>query len=148
MLSVQQAADRIAAMFVETWNRHDAKAFSSIFAPDADFTNVFGMKASGRAEVERFHAPLFATMFRDSRLSIENVSSRQIRSDVGTVDLRWSMSGAYDPRGNAWPDRIGLISLVIATRGGKWLVECMHNMELDDAASAGAQQELQRANTA
>jgi len=148
MSSVQQVAGQIATMFVETWNRHDAKAFSSIFAPDADFTNVFGMKASGRAEIERFHAPLFATMFRDSRLNIEDVSSRQIRADVGTVDLRWSMSGARDPKGNAWPDRSGLISLVIAAREGKWLVESMHNMELDYAASAKAQQELQRATTA
>jgi uncharacterized protein (TIGR02246 family) len=147
MSPVPHAADWIAATFVETWNRHDAKAFSSIFSPDADFTNVFGMKASGRDEVERFHAPLFATMFRDSRLNIADVSSRQIRSDVATVDLHWSMSGACDPQGNAWPDRSGLISLVIAARKGKWLIECMHNMELNDAAPAEAQRELQQANT-
>jgi uncharacterized protein (TIGR02246 family) len=148
MSSVQHAADRIAAAFVDTWNRHDAKAFSSIFSSDADFTNVFGMKANGRDAVERFHTPLFATMFRDSRLSITDVSSRQIRSDVATADLRWSMSGARDPQGNAWPDRNGLISLVIALRDGEWLIECMHNMELNDAASAEAQRELQQANTA
>ena len=147
MPSVQNAANQIAAAFVETWNRHDAKGFSSIFSPDADFTNVFGMKARGRDEVERFHAPLFATMFRDSRLSITDVSSRQIRSDIATVDLHWSMSGARDPQGNAWPDRNGLISLVIATREDEWLIECMHNMELGDAAAAQAQHELQQGST-
>jgi hypothetical protein len=26
--------------FVEAWNQHDAKAFSTVFAEDADFTNV------------------------------------------------------------------------------------------------------------
>lgn len=148
MSSVQHAADQIAATLVETWNRHDAKAFSSIFSPAAEFTNVFGMKASGRDEVERFHAPLFATMFRDSRLGIAEVSSRQIRPDVATVDLHWSMSGAYDPKGKAWPGRKGLISMVIAARGSEWLIECMHNMELGDAASAEAQHELQQAKTA
>jgi uncharacterized protein (TIGR02246 family) len=148
MSSAQHAADRIATTLIESWNRHDAKAFSSIFSAEADFTNVFGMKAKGRDEIERFHDPLFAIMFRDSRLSEVGMSTRQIRTDVATVDLHWSMSGARDPMGNAWPDRNGLISLVIAAHDGNWLVESMHNMELDDVASAEAQGKLQQAGTA
>lgn len=145
MTSALHAADTIAAALVETWNRHDAKAFSSIFSREADFTNVFGMKASGRDEVERFHAPLFATMFSNSELNMAGMSSRQIRPGVATVDLHWSMSGASDPEGNAWPERKGLISLVIAAHGDEWLIECMHNMELDNAAAAEAQHRLQQA---
>lgn len=147
MSTAQHAAERIAATLVETWNRHDAKAFSSIFSPETDFTNVFGMKACGRDEVERFHAPLFATMFRDSHLSAVGMSSRQIRPDVATVDLYWSMNGAYDPKDNAWSDRNGLISLVIAAHDGEWSIECMHNMELDETATAEAQRKLQHERT-
>ena len=37
------------------WNVHDAKAFSMGFSEDADFTNVVGMSAHGRSEIEKFH---------------------------------------------------------------------------------------------
>jgi SnoaL-like domain len=43
--------------FVDAWNQHDAKAFAAVFSGDADFTNWRGMGASGRANVEAFHAP-------------------------------------------------------------------------------------------
>ena len=58
---------KVLADQVEAWNRHDAKAFSMAFAEDADFTNVVGASAHGRAEVEKFHAPMFATIFKDSK---------------------------------------------------------------------------------
>jgi len=58
---------KVLADQVEAWNRRDAKAFSMAFAEDADFTNVVGASAHGRAEVEKFHAPMFATIFKDSK---------------------------------------------------------------------------------
>src|SRR3712207_2607477 len=62
----EEAIRKVLADFVEAWNKHDAKAFSLVFAEDADFTNVRGMSVHGRAEVEKFHAPRFATTFKDS----------------------------------------------------------------------------------
>lgn len=143
MSAAQKAAREIVSALVDAWNAHDAKAFAAVFSPEAEFTNVFGMKADGRDAVERFHAPIFATMFRHSRLQSNAVASRQLRPDVATVDVRWSMSGARDPLGNEWPDRHGLISLVVAEREGEWLIETMHNMELADGAAAEAQRSLQ-----
>jgi uncharacterized protein (TIGR02246 family) len=126
----------------EAWNIHDARAFAALFAEDADFTNVFGMEATGRSEIERFHAPIFETMFKNSILSVEGVRSRMLREGVATVDLRWSMTGARDPIGREWPRRRGLISLVMTRQDGGWLIASMHNMDLAESGMAEAQQRV------
>src|SRR6516162_8104394 len=43
---------------VDAWNRHDASAFSMAFVEDADFTNVVGMSAHGRTEIDKFYAEI------------------------------------------------------------------------------------------
>src|ERR1700730_12663835 len=73
---------QVLTAFVEAWNRHDAKAFSMVFAEDADFTNVRGMGAHGRTEVEKMHAAWFATNFKDSKQKITEAKIRFITPDV------------------------------------------------------------------
>jgi len=140
---VGQAAQRIANAFAAAWNAHDARVFAAIFAEDADFTNVFGMRARGRAAIEKFHRPIFETMFKDSHLEITDRQLRPIRPDVAALDMNWSMTGARDPAGNEWPKRQGLISMVIAREQSDWSVVVMHNMDLPEKGMAEAQQKLQ-----
>ncbi len=138
-------AERIVAALVDSWNVHDAERFAAAFHDDADFTNVFGMSAKGRKEIEAFHAPIFQTMFRNSRLAATETRVRELRPDVATVDIRWEMTGARDPHGDEWPLRRGLISLVITHEAGAWRIAAMHNMDLPEQGLAEAQAEVQRA---
>jgi uncharacterized protein (TIGR02246 family) len=114
----------------EAWNRHDAKAFSMAFAEDADFTNVVGMSAHGRTEIEKFHAPMFATRFKDTHLTITDSKSRFITSDIAAVDANWEMTGAKGPDGQEIPLRKGLLNFVMTRWNGQWLITVMHNMDL------------------
>ena len=114
----------------EAWNRHDAEAFSLAFAEDADFTNVHGMSAHGRRGVARFHAPIFATLFKDSCLKIDEVKVRFIKPDVAAVEEWWGMTGATDTRGREIPLRKGLLSLVMTKHDAHWAISVMHNMDL------------------
>jgi uncharacterized protein (TIGR02246 family) len=144
----RRAIETQLAALENAWNRHDAAAFAAVFAEDADFVNVFGMPATGRKAIQEFHAPIFATLFRDSRLSLVEKRVRFLGSEVAAVDARWEMTGARDPQGNAWPKRRGLLSFV-ATRGSEWRFDVAHNMELpptDDMADA--QRAVQRAASA
>lgn len=70
--SIRQALTEQA----DAWNRHDAKAWVAAFADDADFVNVLGMQFHGRAEIERRHAELFASIFARSRVV---VTTRKVR---------------------------------------------------------------------
>ncbi|HJS90853.1 MAG TPA: SgcJ/EcaC family oxidoreductase [Steroidobacteraceae bacterium] len=79
----------VLAAFIEARNKHDAYAFSMLFAEDADFTNVRGIGAHGRTEIAAFHAPVFATVFIDSHQKIVDERIRFIKPDVAAVDAWW-----------------------------------------------------------
>jgi uncharacterized protein (TIGR02246 family) len=122
--------------FVDAWNHHDAKAFAAVFAEDADFTNVRGMSASGRSRIEAFHAPLFATIFKNSHQTSTDIKIRFVRADVAAVDVHWEMTGATDPQGNPRPLRQGLLNFLMAKNDGQWQIVVMHNLDLTALPSA------------
>jgi uncharacterized protein (TIGR02246 family) len=126
----QDAIKKVVADFVGAWNKHDAKAFSLTFAEDADFTNVRGISAHGRTEIEKFHAPRFATTFKDTHLTITKVEIRFVRPDVASVDALWEMTGARIPDGTQIALRKGLSNFVITNENERWFIIVMHNMEL------------------
>ena len=129
--NTQEAAiQEVIGQFVTGWNIHNAKALSAVFTDDADFTNVMGRKAHGREAIETFHVPLFAGVFSNSVLTPTETSIRFITSDIAAADFRWSMQGATDGAGNPWPDRKGLINLLLTRKDNRWFILIMHNMEL------------------
>jgi uncharacterized protein (TIGR02246 family) len=128
--SDDQGIRQVLAGFVEAWNRHDAGALSMVFAEDADFTNVRGVSAHGRIEIEKFHAPVFATMFKDSVLKIIQSKVRYIKPDVAAVDAQWEMTGARSSDGHEIALRKGLLDLVMIKQAAQWRIAIMHNMEL------------------
>lgn len=135
-------ADRAAigqtmAAFMNAWNLHDARAFALTFTPDADFTNVFGVHAQGRAGVESFHAPVFATIFRNSHLSGAIRSIRFLTPQLAAVDVDWQMTGAESPGGDPVPLRTGLLAWIMQRQSdGGWLIEVMHNTNLPSESTA------------
>ena len=143
-MTAHKAIEDLARALEAAWNRHDAHALAVSFAEDADFTNVFGMVATGRAAIEALHAPLFKTMFKDSRLTVTDTSVRLIRPDVAAVDVKWTMTGAFDPHGNPWPKREGLLNWIATRHGDGWLVDVSHNMDLPSPDLAKAQAALSK----
>lgn len=127
--AIAQTLDRL----VDAWNTHDAHAFALTFTDDADFTNVVGEHAQGRANVEAFHAPMFAGIFKDSHQTAKIRSIRFLKPDLAAVDIDWEMTGAKSPDGKPWPYRRGLLNWVMTKQAdGSWLIVVMHNTELTD----------------
>jgi uncharacterized protein (TIGR02246 family) len=126
----EEAITKLLADFIVAWNKHDAKAFSMVFAEEADFTSVRGVSVHGRTEVEKFHAPRFATRFKDTHQTITEVKIRFINLDVAAVDAWWEMTGAKNREGKEIPLRKGLLNFVITREDDKWSIAVMHNMEL------------------
>jgi uncharacterized protein (TIGR02246 family) len=116
--------------FMDAWNHHDAKAWTEVFTDDADFTNVLGVSASGRSDIEQFHASAFATIFRDSHQKYTGIKIRFVRLDVAAVDVHWEMTGSTDPAGNPVPLRQGLLNFTMTKNHDKWQIVVMHNMNL------------------
>jgi uncharacterized protein (TIGR02246 family) len=86
-------------MFVDAWNRHDAKGFAAVFAEDADFTKWRGTGVSGRSNIEEFHAPISRPSSRTVTRAIGRSKPLFIRPDLAAVDVRWEMTGPGMPRG-------------------------------------------------
>ena len=128
--SEEASVRNVLAAFVEAWNKHDAEAFSMVFAEDADFTNVRGMSAHGRLEITKFHAPVFATTFKESQQKIVQARVRFIKPEVAAVDAWWEMTGARTRDGQEIPLRKGLLNLVMTKNDSHWLITVMHNMDL------------------
>ena len=126
----EQAITEVLERFTEAWNTHDAKAYAALFAENADFTNVFGQSFHGRETIEAQHAKIFASMFKDSRITSMNSTVRLIDQLFASVDVIWTMSGAVDMKGNSWADRKGLMSLVMKFEKEVWSILIMHNMDL------------------
>ena len=126
----QQQIHGVLNGFVDAWNHHDAKAFAAVFSEDADFTNVRGVSASGRSNIEEFHAPIFATIFKNTHQTLTEVKIRFIRPDIAAVDVHWNMTGVTDPQGIARPDRNGLLNFVMTKNAGRWQIVVMHNLDL------------------
>jgi uncharacterized protein (TIGR02246 family) len=126
----EAAIRKLLSDFLEAWNRHDPKAFSMVFSQDADFTNVVGVGAHGRAEIEKFHAPRFATNFEDTHQTIVESRIRFIKPDVAAVDARWEMIGATNAEGQEIPLRKGLLNFTMTKDSHQWLITVMHNMNL------------------
>jgi uncharacterized protein (TIGR02246 family) len=126
----EHAIHAVMDRFMDAWNHHDAKAFAAVFAEDADFTNVRGVGASGRAKIEAFHAPVFATIFSKSHQEYTDIEIRFLRADIACVDVRWKMTGSTDPQGNPRPEREGLLNLVMMKNDGQWQIAVMHNLEI------------------
>ncbi|HEV2306077.1 MAG TPA: SgcJ/EcaC family oxidoreductase [Candidatus Acidoferrales bacterium] len=132
-VAIEQTLER----FLDAWNKHDAHAFAMTFTEDADFTNVTGVHAQGRANVETFHARVFATLFKDSHQTAQIRSIRFLTPDLASVDVDWQMTGAILPNGTPMPNRKGLLNWLMAKQpGGSWLIEIMHNTDLTNAPGA------------
>ena len=79
----------------EAWNRHDAKAWAAPFANDADFVNILGMLFQGRAEIERRHADLFASIFAHSTVVVTTRRVQSLGNDGAVAETDYELRG-YD----------------------------------------------------
>jgi len=125
----EHAIRAVMDRFMDAWNHHDAEAFAAVFSQDADFTNVRGMGATGRAKIEAFHAPGFATIFSKSHQEYTDIKTRFLRPDVAAVDVRWKMTGAMDPQGNL-RDRDGLPNFVMGENRARRVTPVMHSRDI------------------
>jgi uncharacterized protein (TIGR02246 family) len=133
----EAAVRDLVRTFETASNKHDAKAFASVFVSDADFTNVLGTMRRGRKAIEEFHRPLFEgdtskgnPSFKNAVLKVDEVTVRFLRADVASVDIRWTQTGSVAPDGRDRGTRKGLMSWVVTKENGTWQVAVMHNMDL------------------
>jgi len=89
---------------IENWNKawqtKDSKLAAQDYSDDADWTNAFGMKRKGRAEIEKVLAEVFALPFvMAGKSKTVEQSVRFINPDVALVITRVERVGQRVPSG-------------------------------------------------
>lgn len=125
---------QVVHAFAECWNRHDMSAFAELFAPDAEFVNVVGLWWKGRDEIKKAHEFTHATMFKNSQLSMADVSVRFPLDGLAIARARWVLQGHVSPEGAPLPARNGiLLNILLRTQQG-WLIIDSQNTDIIDGA--------------
>ena len=130
----EAALDRFAA----AWNRRDAAALAALFDDDADFVNVVGIWWRRRRAIEKAHDYALKRFFRDSRLTIEDVSVRRIGEDAATVHGVWRMEGQRAPDDTVLEPRRGIMVLVLRRIEDGWSVAAAQNTDIVPGAETMA----------
>jgi uncharacterized protein (TIGR02246 family) len=126
----ETAARDIVRQMENGWNAHDGKAFAAPFAPDADYVVVNGMYLKGRDSVEKGHAEIFATIYKDSRNTATIKSLRFVRKDVAVVHVEWNLefrTGGETRKGQA------LSTIIMTKDNGRWSIVAFQNTPVQAA---------------
>lgn len=117
----------LAQSFVAAWNQHDAAALGNLMAPGVEFVTVGAIWLHGRADVEKFHARLFAGRLADSTNEVLETAVRFLRPDLALVHWSWTVAAEKDAGGKTRPQRWGLMTALAEKQNGGWLIVAATN---------------------
>jgi len=129
-MSDEQAIRALGSQMIAAWNAHDMKAFAEQFCVDADFVNVYGMWWTGRERIQAEHEATHASVFRRSCLSPRNTVVKFLRPDVASLHVLWELTGLALPKGQALPDRKGVLVYILVKDGGTWRIAVAQNTDV------------------
>jgi len=123
----EEAIRKVIVGTTEAFNKHDAKAFTRFYTPDAELVTVRGERMKGAAEIEKGLAAIFATRAKAVTLRTLAVTVRFIRPDVAVAHVTNELSGLVSAEGEQLPAHRELSIRVLAKERGRWLVTAFHN---------------------
>ncbi|SAK86574.1 SnoaL-like domain protein [Caballeronia fortuita] len=136
MIEIRQPEDALYA-FQIAWNGHDMESFEALFHVDATFVNRFGHYVRGVSAIIEMHAPIHATIYRDSTLKNELIDVVPISDDAAILHF-WSRLtvGAAHPAG---PHAVDTLILTVMTRqDGQWRIKALENVTLTNPRTGEA----------
>ncbi|MCW5657735.1 MAG: SgcJ/EcaC family oxidoreductase [Burkholderiaceae bacterium] len=123
----EQAIRNVIVEMTEGFNKHDARASTRMYTPDADLITVRGERFRGTTEFEKGLASIFTTRAREATHRTLNVSVRFLRPDVALAHVTNELSGLIAPDGGRPPPHQELSLRVFVKEGGEWRVAAFHN---------------------
>jgi uncharacterized protein (TIGR02246 family) len=129
MAADEAAIRHVVERYNEAFNHHDAQAVAALYAPDADFTNMYGGSQHGRPAIEKVYATLFSGRLKEAHRNDTVKSVRMLGPGLAVMDSNWEMSGTISPNGTPSPVRKGMLTCVMAERGGKWYILVFHEFD-------------------
>ena len=114
--------------FTEALNAKDADALGRLFAKDAEFVNVLGMRMHGREGVVSGHAWAFAGPLRGRRVHVDRVDELQVTEDVSVLHAHCLRAREPDAPVEGLPDGSSVLVLVCRRGPDGWQVAAATNV--------------------
>jgi len=134
---------KLIAEQTEAWNHHDAAAWSKAFAPDAEFINIVGTIFHGRDEIQKRHAGIFASVFKDSRAEVTVRKMRFVEPTVAVVDTDHVVTGYTGLPPGVQATEQGVLRTrmryVMKQSGGTWSIVAGQNTDVKPAPAPPSQ---------
>jgi uncharacterized protein (TIGR02246 family) len=125
---------KIVASQVAAWNAGNGDAYAEHLAPDASFTNIFGMVMYGRQAFVKRHVEILGTFYKGTTKHHSVRRIRFITTDVALVDIDNEVRGVKAMPGRAIVPADGVVKTqlmeVFVRREGRWWVEAYHNVDV------------------
>ena len=133
--ATDEAAIRdIVADQVIAWNAGDGNAYARHVAPDASFTNLFGMVMYGRQAFAQRHSEILATFYKGTTKHHVISRIRFVTPDVAIVDIDNEVRGVTAMPGGIVVPSDGVVRTqlmeVFVRRDARWWVEAYHNVDV------------------
>lgn len=112
------AVHELLAGMARAWARGDGAGYAAAFSQDARYVTISGQRIVGRSAIAVAHQRLFDSVFRGSRLDVEDpVEVQRVAPDVVVLHGRGTVSV---PDGTARVRPGGLLTMVAARDGEGW----------------------------
>ncbi|HEX5736030.1 MAG TPA: SgcJ/EcaC family oxidoreductase [Blastocatellia bacterium] len=123
----EAAIRAIVTRLRDAWNAGDSKAWGVLFAEDADYVIINGMRIKGREAIDSGHKQIFDTIYKGSVLAASTQSVRFIRDDVAVAHTEWHLKYRRD---NAPREHKAMCTMVMTKQNGQWSVLAFHNTQI------------------
>ncbi len=118
------ALENIVRQLEAAWNAMDGQAFAAPFAEDADFVNIRGEHARGRAAIDAGHAAIFQSIYAGSTTQQTIEAARLLRPDVALVRVHSVLNAPHGPLAGRHAARY---SMILTRENGRWEIAAFHN---------------------
>lgn len=121
--------DELAEEFQKAWNSHERDALAALFCADATFVNRFGHYVRGVEEIVSLHAPIHETIYSDSTMQNEVISTIALGDDAAVVHC-WSRPTVGKAH-QAGPHAVDTVILaVLRLQADGWRIQALENVTL------------------
>lgn len=133
----EAAIRAIVADQAVAWNAGDGRAYAEHVAPEASFTNLFGMVMYGKPAFVQRHSEILATFYKGTTKHHAIRRIRFIAPDVALVDIDNEVRNVTKMPGGIVVPPDGVIRTqlmeVFVRRDQRWWIEAYHNVDVKPA---------------
>jgi uncharacterized protein (TIGR02246 family) len=122
--SERAAVEAIVSRLEAAWNAMDPEAFAAPFAEDADFVNIAGEHARGRAAIVDGHRAIFRDFYADSTAKLTLMAIRLLGPDVALAHVHSVLDA---PKGPLAGRNTAVFSMVLTKTDDGWEIAAFHN---------------------